>query len=160
MKPDAITIRAARAGDAPALSRLVRRNADAVLAVDYTQQQLAAWKRHNTPALWRQHIATRLCFVAARAARLCGTIALEQDELVGLYISPARRGEGIGRRLLARLEQAAIQHGHRKLWLTSSPSAASYYLAHGWKKRRQVTLNILGVDFEETLMTRTLTSAS
>lgn len=154
--PANITIRTATERDARAISALIRRNADAVLAEEYSSAQLAAWKRYNTPALFRERMKSRTTFGAYRAGRLCGTIALEGTELVGFYVSPSWRGQGIGKLLLTHLEAFAILQGNKSLSLTSSPSATTFYLQHGWKTRRNVVLSMLGVDFEETLMTRKL----
>jgi putative acetyltransferase len=151
-----ITIRAATERDAGAISALIRRNADAVLAKEYSPAQLAAWKRYNTPARLRDRMKSRTTFGAYRAGQLCGTIGLEGTELVGFYVRPSCRGQGIGKLLLAWLEAFALSKGIRSLRLTSSPSATTFYSQHGWRTRRSVTLSIHGVDFEETLMTKNL----
>lgn len=154
--PANITIRTATERDARAISALIRRNADAVLAADYSSAQLAAWKRYNTPARFRDRMKSRTTFGTYRAGRLCGTIALEGSELVGFYVSPSCRGRGIGKLLLARLEAFAISRGIRSLSLTSSPFATTFYSQHGWKADGSVVLSLLGVDFEETRMTKQL----
>jgi len=154
--PANIIIRAATERDARAISALIRRNADAVLAEEYSSAQLATWKRYNTPARLRERMKSRTTYGAYRAGRLCGTIALEGTELVGFYVSPSCRGQGIGKLLLAQLEEFAISKGIKSLSLTSSPSATTFYLRHGWKAKRRLVLSLLGVDFEETLMTRKL----
>ncbi|MEQ1854056.1 MAG: GNAT family N-acetyltransferase [Chthoniobacteraceae bacterium] len=151
-----ITVRTATERDARAISALIRRNADAVLAKEYSSVQLAAWKRYNTPVRFRERMKSRTTFGAYRARRLCGTIALEGAELVGFYVNPSCRGLGIGKLLLQRLEAFADSKGIRSLSLTSSPSATTFYSQHGWKATRSVVLSIFGVDFEETLMTKQL----
>ena len=153
-----ISIRRAVPTDSTALSGLIRRNAEAVLASDYTPQQLTAWKRYNTPAQVRQRLGQRRTFCAVRSGRICGTVALKGDELVGLYVSPRWRGCGIGRMLLDHLEGVAAKQGINRLHLTSTPSAVTFYEHHGWKSGRKVVLNILEVDFEETAMTKDLRS--
>lgn len=142
--------------DAAAISALVRRNADAVLSSDYSPEQLAAWKRYNTPARIRERLAERTTFCAFQSGRLCGTIGLKGAEMVGFYVSPRWRGRGIGRMLLAHLEAFAAQQGIRTLHLTSSPSAVSFYRQSGWQGERPVVLTMLGVRFPETFMTKTL----
>jgi hypothetical protein len=71
-------IRRATEHDARAISRLIRRNAEAFLARSYTAEQLAAWRQYNTPARLRRRIADRIVFCAFYGRRLCGTIALQQ----------------------------------------------------------------------------------
>ena len=151
-----ISIRRVTQADAAAISGLIRRNADGVLSADYTLEQLNAWKRYNTPAQVRQRLGERETFCAVASLQVCGTIALQETELVGLYVSPRWRGRGIGRMLLEHLEMFAANQGISALRLTSTPSAVEFYRHHGWKRRRKVVLNIRGVAFEETLMTKRL----
>jgi putative acetyltransferase len=149
-------IRRATPRDARALARLIRRNADALLAPRYTARQLAAWKRYNTPANIRRRLAERATFCAYRGKRLCGTIGLEGTELVGLYVSPRFCGRGVGRSLLAHLEAFASSRGIAVMNLTSTPDAVAFYKANGWRIRRTVVVEILGAPFRETLMTKRL----
>jgi N-acetylglutamate synthase-like GNAT family acetyltransferase len=151
-----LVVRQAKAGDARAICSLIRRNADAVLVAHYTPRQLDAWKRHNVAARFRKMMKGGTTLVPHRAGRLCGTIGFEGDELVGLYVNPAWRGNGIGGQLLAMVEALALKRGIASLHLCSSPGATTYYLKHGWKSKRSVVLSVLGVDFEETFMTRKL----
>ncbi|PAW90258.1 MAG: hypothetical protein B9S33_01860 [Pedosphaera sp. Tous-C6FEB] len=153
-----IVIRVATERDARSISALIRRNAEVVLAKDYSPAQLAAWTRYNTPGRIRHWMKSTAVFVAQRAGRLCGTIGLEGRELVGFYVSPSCRGQGIGKLLLAHLEAFATSKGIESLSLTSTHSAKDFYSRHGWNAERHVVLTILGVDFEETLMTKKLTS--
>jgi len=58
--------------------------------------------------------------------------------------------------LLDHLESFAAKQGINRLHLTSTRSAVTFYEHHGWKRGRNVVLNILKVDFEETAMTKDL----
>jgi GNAT superfamily N-acetyltransferase len=149
-----LTIRPAAEEDARAMSALIRRNADAVLAAHYSPEQLAAWKRYNTPARVRRRIRERATFCAFRAGRLCATIALRETELVGFYVSPGARGQGIGKALLAHLEAFAASSGINALHLTATPAALDFYLQNGWRAEHAVVVSILGVDFHETFMSK------
>jgi len=51
--------------------------------------------------------------------------------LIGMIVRADRRREGIGRRLVARLEAWAGAHGHRQLWVATAP-AAGFYQRCGW----------------------------
>jgi GNAT superfamily N-acetyltransferase len=140
------------------MSALIQRNADVVLSAHYSRDQLAAWKRYNTPGRVRQRMAERKTFCAFLAGRLCATGAVQGTELVGLYVSPSSRGKGIGRLLLAHLERFAATQGIAVLHLTSTPSALDFYLQNGWRAKQTVVLSILGVDFEETVMSKPLSA--
>jgi GNAT superfamily N-acetyltransferase len=151
-----VAIRRATDKDARAISALIRRNADVVLSAHYSPEQLAAWKRYNTHASVRQRLAQRTTFCAFVGGRLCATIALEDTELVGLYVSPGSRGKGIGKALLEHLEGFAAMQGIAALHLTSTPAAVDFYLHNGWRAQHKVVLTILGIDFEETFMHKRL----
>ena len=151
-----LRIRSATEHDSRAISSLIRQNADVVLSTHYSQQQLTAWKRYNTPARVRQRMLERRTFCAHRAGRLCATIALQGTEVVSFYVRPGLRGNGIGRVLLAHLEEYAAANGITALHLTSTPSALDFYLRSGWRAERAVVVNVMGVDFEDTLMTKSL----
>jgi GNAT superfamily N-acetyltransferase len=155
-----ITILPATGKDARAISALIRKNADAVLSTEYSPEQLVAWKRYNTPARIRRRMSERTTFCAMLGRQLCATIALQGTELVGFYVSPHSRGKGIGRLLLTHLETFAAMQGITALHLTSTRSATRLYLRNGWHPERTVVLSILGVDFDETFMTKTLKRAS
>jgi GNAT superfamily N-acetyltransferase len=151
-----LVIRPAAERDARALSALIRKNADALLARRYSARRLAAWKRYNTPARIRRRIAERAMFCAFRGRRLCATAALAGTEVQGLYVNPRYCGQGIGRRLLAHLEDFAACQGIAALHLTSTPDAVAFYAGNGWRVGRTVVVVVLGVPFEETRMTKRL----
>jgi putative acetyltransferase len=69
----------------------------------------------------------------------CGAYRpLEDDiaEIKRMYVEPAFRGRGIGRRLLAALEECARQAGYARVWLetgTAQPEALRLYEASGYR---------------------------
>jgi GNAT superfamily N-acetyltransferase len=75
-------------------------------------------------------------FVAAAGDRICGFAAVEYEAwharlvLWHLYVTPERRRGGIGRALLARVEQYGRELGARRVWLETSnvnvPGIAAY----------------------------------
>lgn len=52
--------------------------------------------------------------------------------VVGMIVRADRRGKGIGRQLLTRLEQWAGDHGHRRVWVATGGPAIDFYRACGW----------------------------
>ncbi len=61
-----------------------------------------------------------------------GEIDPSDKELRALYVSPAAGRKGVGRALLQELETAARKQGVPDLWLHSSLTAESFYLANGY----------------------------
>jgi len=72
----------------------------------------------------------------------CGALKpLDTDPAVGeikrMYTRPAGRRQGLGRRILARLETTAIELGYRRLQLETGvpqPEALSLYERTGWHR--------------------------
>jgi ribosomal protein S18 acetylase RimI-like enzyme len=58
-------------------------------------------------------------------------------EIKRMYVEPAFRGRGIGRRILAALEERGREAGYKRMWLetgTSQPEAVSLYEAAGYRR--------------------------
>ena len=70
----------------------------------------------------------------------CGAVKLAGDyaELKRMYVLESHRGQGIARRLLARLEQEAWQHGIARVYLETGirqEAALRFYSAMGYAER-------------------------
>jgi putative acetyltransferase len=74
----------------------------------------------------------------AGKAVACGAyrpMTQERAEIKRMYVDPAYRGRGIGRRLLAALEDGARQAGYTIIWLetgTGQPDAMALYESAGY----------------------------
>ena len=101
-------IRKATIRDARKISYLIRKNADYVHDNNYTPEQLVVWKNDNTLKAIKSKLKQREIFCAFKNGKLIGTIGLEGNYLVGLYISYRKRGQGIGYKLLVFLEDYAF----------------------------------------------------
>ena len=99
-----IHIRRAKPADARRISYLIRKNTDQVKENKYTPEQVATWKKQNTTTAILRQIKKRIVFCALLNDRLIGTIGLEGNQLVGLYISYTQRGKGLGKLLLSYAE--------------------------------------------------------
>ena len=131
-------IRRASAKDATGLSDMMRRAIVVTNAADYPPDvidRLVA--RHGVEDVAAM-IATRDVFSALDGDVLVGTIALEGDQLRGLFVEPDRQGEGLGGCLVASLEAHAVGLGHDSLWLQSSVTANAFYTRRGWVAERFV----------------------
>lgn len=149
-------IRKAKLSDAQRISYLIRKNADKVLALDYSKVQLIAWKNSNTLKAIANQLKQREIFCAFENDRLVGTIGLRENEVLGLYVSYSRRGKGIGKKLLNHLEEYAKKNGITALKLTSTPSANTFYQRNGYVPQGSVIVNVNGVNFKETKMTKNI----
>ncbi|MDR6235999.1 GNAT family N-acetyltransferase [Pseudomonas oryzihabitans] len=70
----------------------------------------------------------------------CGAMVLHEGygELKRMYVKPAGRGRGLGKRLLARLEAEALTTGCKRAMLETGPyqpEALALYAAAGYERR-------------------------
>jgi GNAT superfamily N-acetyltransferase len=82
-----------------------------------------------------------LALVAIEGSDLLGTVCLKEHDmdtrldltpwLAGLYVKESRRGEGIGKRLVAAMEETASSLGVKTLYLFT-PESEGFYLQLGW----------------------------
>jgi GNAT superfamily N-acetyltransferase len=92
----------------------------------------------------RLHLPTSAGFVAMDDERAVGTVQLHEFEIdairdrspwvCGMVVPPQYRGAGVGRRLLAALEQFAAGHGVPRLWVFTE-HAAGFYERCGWQRQ-------------------------
>ncbi|GGM16323.1 MULTISPECIES: GNAT family N-acetyltransferase [Micromonospora] len=86
----------------------------------------------------RDDICYLVVVVAGRAVACGGLQELDRatGELKRMYVRPAHRGRGIGRQLLAALEELAFQRGYETLCLetgTYLPAAITLYTSCGYE---------------------------
>ncbi|MEL6134042.1 MAG: GNAT family N-acetyltransferase [Bacteroidota bacterium] len=158
MTPSLYQIKMATPNEAQMVSELIHQGVDMLEDKSYTPAQLAAWKKINTPEAIAESLQQRRIFCAFEGDELVGTVGLEGNELVGLYIKPSRKQQGIGGMLLVHLEQYAAAHQIPELKLTSIPSAKAYYQHKGFHISREVLTVVDGVEFPETEMVKRLTT--
>ena len=150
-----ICIRKATHNDSKKISYLIQKNTEAN-PNNYNQEQLVTWKKYNTPSRIKKQLTEREIFCAFENEKLVGTIGLLNNEIVGFYISPSKRGQGIGTKLFDFIENQAKQKGYKTLLLTSTPSAVKFYQNKGFQQTKTVIVTIDGVDYQEYNMIKTL----
>lgn len=115
-------VRRAQPGDAAQVAALLTELGYPANPVEQVRQRLAMWAREKTS----------LALVADRDGQVLGTVAitaipyLEHDgrwaRIVALVVSPACRGQGIGRQLVGAAEKAASELGCTTMEVTSARS--------------------------------------
>jgi len=149
-------IRKATAKDARRISYLIKRNTEEVAENSYSKKQKDTWIKANTPKAIKESLKNRIVFCAFQNNQLVGTIGLIENEIVGLYVSYAKRGHGIGKKLLQHVERFAIKNKMDKLELTSTPSGFGFYKKNGFTPHQKVIVKINGVEYKETKMVKDL----
>ena len=149
-------IKQATQSDVQRISYLIQRNTEKVKENNYSFEQKRVWKKSNTPKEVEISLKNRIIFCGFIQNHLVGTIGLQKNEIVGLYVSYSKRGLGIGRKLLNYLEDYTRSRNMEKLILYSTPSAIKFYRLNGYKVLNSNKINIMGVEFDETKMEKYL----
>jgi GNAT superfamily N-acetyltransferase len=130
--PAELAIRPFEVRDAEAVSSLIRHTMATSNSRDYAPERLQPLIDYFTPAKVAQLSAERSCFVAELGGQIVGTAALDGQEIVTFFVHPGAQGGGIGRRLLARLEQTAREQGLTQLLVDASLTGAPFYQRMGY----------------------------
>jgi GNAT superfamily N-acetyltransferase len=75
--------------------------------------------------------------------------------LLGLVVRRDWRRRGIGRRLVAELEEAALARGHDRVWVVTGGHAVGFYRACGWEPVQDLVTTQAGLP--STVLTHPLT---
>ncbi|HEU4760610.1 MAG TPA: GNAT family N-acetyltransferase [Dehalococcoidia bacterium] len=112
------------------------RVSEAIRPLDGEENRALIRRLSDEGRLWGAADALRTAFLAATDdGVLAGFVALEQGTaatlLRSLYVEPARRGRGLGRRLVETVEAEASRRGTRRVCLFST-EAGGYFLRLGY----------------------------
>src|ERR1700744_2416184 len=106
-----IHIRPATLSDSKELSDLILENAKVTLMPHYSDEQFQTFSKYYSPEEVAKKINTQTVFCAQRNGEIVGTSALLDDFVLGFYTRVQNLNEGIGKLLLAHLEQHAFSNG-------------------------------------------------
>lgn len=129
-------IRPARHEDAEGISLTVVSALRETNAKDYTAAVIARVAQSFSPTAVLGLLERRIVFVAAVGNEIVGTASLDGGSVRTVFIKPHYQGRGIGRALMARVEQAAIEKGVMILTVPSSVTAEPFYAKLGFKPVR------------------------
>jgi GNAT superfamily N-acetyltransferase len=149
-----LTIRLAVDNDAESLSQLICTNANAKLRPHYSNDQWYIFKKYYSPEAIRNKMKKQYIFCAQLNGEIVGTIALDEDFVVGFYTRLEYLNQGIGKMLILHLEKFAMAKGLKVIQLAASPEGLSFYYKHRWKKINDITIEHYGIGFKETLMAK------
>lgn len=133
-----VLIRRAGPGDVPGMSKVLTASITELCAADHggAPDAIAAWTRNKSEAGVSAMLANPdlQLFVAERTDEIVAVGAVTASGTVSLnYVAPTARFSGISSAMLARLELALLELGHREGRLESTRTAQSFYAARGWQ---------------------------
>ena len=134
-----ITLRPALPLDIDALWALRTVAVRVSCATHYAQEQITVWTASPVPPAYAAMLAAGGGIVAMQGEAIAGYAMLDVDkhEVDAVFVDPARAGLGIGKRLLAALEQLARGRGIARLHLSASLNAVPFYRAAGFISLRE-----------------------
>ena len=130
-------IRRAEPRDAPAIGAIHARAIRDLASSHYDEATIDAWVGRRTAADYAGPIATRTMIVAEDAGGSLagfGQLAPDAGVVEACYVDPAHARRGVGRRIMAALEDAARAHGRTRLLLHASRNAVPFYASLGWSR--------------------------
>jgi putative acetyltransferase len=108
-------------------------------ATHYAPEQIAVWTASPVPDSYAAMLTAGGGIVAMQGEVIAGYAMLDVDkrEVDAVFVDPARAGLGIGKRLLAALEQLARERDIARLHLSASLNAVPFYRAAGFISLRE-----------------------
>lgn len=131
-------------------------------ATHYVPEQIAVWMASPVPDAYAAMLVAGGGIVAMQGESIAGYAMLEPDkqEVDAVFVDPARAGLGIGKRLLAALEQLARQRGVVRLHLSASLNAVPFYAAAGFiALREEAYAHPSGISLASVAMEKVLAAA-
>lgn len=141
------SIRRIRPGDGQQVYQVFIDSVRVLGAKAYDARQIEAWLSGLTLSRLEGRLLATVSFVAERGGRIVGFASLDVQhlELDFLYVDPDFAGQGIGRRLSARVEKEATGRGIRRLFIVASLNALPVYERLGYRKESDMSKTIDGV---------------
>jgi len=131
-------LRAARPQDAEAISRVIAEALQQTNSADYTAEVISRMTTSYNAARVGLMIRGREMFVAELEHGIVGVIGYSVGTVRSLFIAPEHQGIGLGRQLLASVEDRARQAEIRSLTVAASLTGIGFYRRCGFENLRPV----------------------
>lgn len=130
-------VRPALEADAARVSQVILAALLTSNAQDYPGSVIERVQASFTTDSVRQLMQRRQMFVALVDGELLGTASLDGRAVRSVFVDPAYHGHGLGRQLMAAVEQAALDSGLTSLVVPSSVTAEGFYARLGFVRVRE-----------------------
>jgi len=144
-----LVIRSAGEVDAQAIAELCQRAIRETNAADYSADIIERLINDFGAAEVARRMTDRKVFAAFDGEALVGTISLGSDKVHSVFVHAGLQRSGIGRRMMAFIEDIARGEGRRALALSSSLTAVPFYAGIGYieagREARQEVATVLMV---------------
>jgi GNAT superfamily N-acetyltransferase len=154
-------IRRATPDDADALASVNRESITALCGVRYSDEELAAWTAGIDPTMYDAAIDAENIVVAVEDDTIVGFAVADPSESMvkALFVAPDAARRGVGRSLMAAVEERLLHAGVGDARLNASFNAVPFYEALGYSALGQTTHRLRsGVELPCTAMRKRLRS--
>ena len=90
--------------------------------------------KHFTSEKLIENSKQRMVFVAVQDKRMLGTASLKDNIILTVFVDPKIHGNGIGSKLMDKVEDAARKNGYKYVKLPSSLTSFEFYKKRGYKR--------------------------
>lgn len=116
-----------READVPALKSLIHRTIALCYPGHYCAEAVRFFLNYHNEEAIRRDAREGCTVVLERAGRLAGTGTVVGDEIKRVFVDPAAQGQGVGRRIMERLEDKARSSHVRTIRLDASLPSKVFY---------------------------------
>ena len=134
-----IIIRAASEADVPVIAELCQRAVRETNANDYPPDIIERIVAHFAAAEVLRRMGDRKLFVAFDGDLIVGTVSLGPDKVHSVFVRADAQRRGVGKRMMAFIEDLARADGRRALALSSSLTAVPFYASLGYTEAGRET---------------------
>ena len=132
---DHMKIRKASDTDKKNISKLHISSIKKLCSKHYTHEQLNAWTSVLMPSVYDQALKEKVFLVAHDSTQELmglGILDIKNTEISAIYIHPDAAGNGVGTKLLCRLEEIARNNNVAKITVHSTLNAQGFYERNGY----------------------------
>ena len=124
-----IGIRRATDADRVAIARVHEASIRAIGPRAYTAEEVDSWAAGLTSA---RYFIEQEMYVATLGEEVIGFGHYHRGEIMAVYVAPSHVGQGVGRALMAKLEEVARLDGATHLHLNAALNSVGFYAACGY----------------------------
>jgi GNAT superfamily N-acetyltransferase len=129
-------------GDLVAVQRLIGHTIDSSYRGVYPERAIRFFRQfHSAEAILARHRDGTM-LVVERRGEVVGTGALVEREITGVFVRPDLQGQGIGWRVMDRLEAVASAAGHRSVSLSVSLPSRAFYERRGYEVLEALSVDV------------------
>jgi len=147
MEKTRLRIRKFKKEDANGVSNVICRAQREILINHYTKKTVDAFCSWSKPSDILEKSKTREYYVAVEKEKIIGVVGYKEGKLRTMFVHPKHHKKGIGRKLVAKIQDVARKKGLKTLKVDSTNYAEPFYMKCGFKKVEKARVMYKGIRF-------------